>query len=48
MMTAFDDKGSMSSDDVDRGKKKVEEIVAKGVEGVDTILAHKEKDVMEV
>ena len=48
MLTAFDDKGSMSSDDVDRGKKKVEEVVTKGVEQVETILAHKEKDVMEV
>jgi ribosome recycling factor len=48
MLTAFDDDGSMSSDDVDRGKKKVEEIVAKGVEEVETILAKKEKDVMEV
>jgi ribosome recycling factor len=48
MLSEFDKDGSMSSDDVDRGKKKVEEVVGKGVEQVDTILAHKEKDVMEV
>lgn len=48
MLTEFDNDGSMSSDDVDRGKKKAEEIVSEGVKQVDTILAHKEKDIMEV
>ncbi len=48
MLTEFDNDGSMSADDVDRGKKKAEEIVSEGVKQVDTILANKEKDIMEV
>ena len=48
MLTEFDNDGSLSADDVDRGKKKAEEVVAEGVKQVDTILTHKEKDIMEV
>jgi ribosome recycling factor len=48
LLNEFDKDGSMSADDVDRGKKKVEEMVSDGVKQVDTILAHKEKDIMEV
>ena len=47
-LTQADDDGEMQSDEVDRGKKKVEEVVAEGVKQVDTILAHKEKDIMEI
>ncbi|GAC1541833.1 MAG: ribosome recycling factor [Polyangiales bacterium] len=48
MLSEFDNDGTLSADDVDRGKKKAEEQVAEGVKQVDTILAHKEKDIMEV
>ncbi len=40
--------GDASKDDVDRAKKKVEEIVAEGVKQVDNMVAAKEKDIMEV
>ncbi len=40
--------GEASKDDVDRAKKKVEEIVAEGVKQVDNMVAAKEKDIMEV
>jgi len=43
-----EDSGDMAADDVDRGKKKVEEVVAEGTKQVDAILAHKEKDIMEI
>ena len=48
MLTEIDKDGAMSADEVDRGKKKVEEVVAEGVKQVDAILAHKEKDILEV
>jgi ribosome recycling factor len=48
MLTEIDKDGAMSADEVDRGKKKVEETVADGVKQVDTILAHKEKDILDV
>jgi ribosome recycling factor len=48
MLNEIDKDGAMSADDVDRGKKKVEDVVAEGVKQVDTILTHKEKDIMEV
>ena len=40
--------GDASADDVDRAKKKVEEIVAEGIKHVDSIIATKEKDILEV
>jgi ribosome recycling factor len=40
--------GQSSADDVDRAKKKVEELVQDGVKHVDTMIAHKEKDILEV
>jgi ribosome recycling factor len=42
------DEGEIPADDHDRAVKKVEEVVADGVKQVDAILAHKEKDIMEV
>jgi ribosome recycling factor len=47
-LTEADDSGDMAADDVDRGKKKVEEVVAEGTKQVDAILSHKEKDIMEI
>jgi ribosome recycling factor len=43
-----DDSGDMPADEADRGKKKVEEVVAEGIKQCDAILAHKEKDIMEI
>ena len=40
--------GQSSADEVDRGKKKVEELVQDAVKQVDTTIAHKEKDILEV
>jgi ribosome recycling factor len=37
-----------SEDEVDRGKKKVEDTVAEGVKQVDSMISHKEKDILEV
>ncbi len=48
MLTEIDDGGEASSDDVERAKKKAEEIVADSVKVVDQIIAQKEKDIMEV
>ena len=42
------DSGDSSEDEGDRAKKKTEEAVADGVKQVDTLVAQKEKDIMEV
>jgi ribosome recycling factor len=48
MFKEIDDDGGASADDVERAKKKTEETVAEGVKTVDSIMATKEKDIMEV
>ena len=48
MLKEIDDGGEASTDDVDRAKKKAEEIVAESNKTVDTIIGQKEKDIMEV
>ena len=48
MLNTIQDDGEASSDDVDRAKKKAEETVADGVKQVDTMISHKEKDILEV
>jgi ribosome recycling factor len=48
MLNTIEEGGDASSDDVDRAKKKVEETVADGVKHVDQMIAHKEKDILEV
>jgi ribosome recycling factor len=40
--------GQSSADEVDRAKKKVEELVQDAVKQVDTMITHKEKDILEV
>jgi ribosome recycling factor len=40
--------GQASADDVDRAKKKAEELVAEGIKTVEAIIANKEKDILEV
>jgi ribosome recycling factor len=48
LLTQLDTDGESSADEVDRGKKKVEEIVQESVKQVDSTVAHKEKDILEV
>ena len=48
MFKEIDDGGEASADDVDRAKKKAEEIVAEASKTVETIVLAKEKDIMEV
>jgi ribosome recycling factor len=48
MLSAFEGEGEASADDVDRGKKKVEESVADAIKVVDGMISSKEKDILEV
>lgn len=48
MVDQLDKDGEISQDDADRGKKKIEEVVAEGTKLVDTVIAAKEKDLLEV
>lgn len=48
MIETLDKDGEVSGDDADRAKKKVEEVVADAIKHVDTIIAAKEKEILEV
>ncbi|MBL8740585.1 MAG: ribosome recycling factor [Myxococcales bacterium] len=48
MADALEKDGEVSGDDAERGRKKIEDTTAELVKQVDTIIAGKEKDVMEV
>jgi ribosome recycling factor len=48
MLSQLETEGGASADEVDRGKKKVEEVVQDGVKQVDATVSHKEKDILEV
>lgn len=48
MLDTLQKDGDVSEDDADRSKKKVEEIVAEGVKHIDEVIAHKEKEILEV
>jgi ribosome recycling factor len=48
MLAQLETEGESSADEVDRGKKKVEESVQEAVKQVDAIIAAKEKDILEV
>src|SRR5579872_513215 len=48
LLSQLETEGESSADEVDRGKKKVEETVQESVKQVDTTIAHKEKDILEV
>jgi ribosome recycling factor len=48
MLAQLETDGDSSADEVDRGKKKVEDTVAEGVKQVDSMISHKEKDILEV
>ena len=47
-LNEMDSSGDASADDVDRGKKKVEEMVSEASKAVDDIVSKKEKDILEV
>ncbi|HTB75657.1 MAG TPA: ribosome recycling factor [Polyangiaceae bacterium] len=48
LLEDLETEGESSADEVDRGKKKVEESVQEAVKQVDAIIAAKEKDILEV
>lgn len=48
MASTVESDGDASADEVDRAKKKIEETVADAVKTVDQIVAHKEKDILEI
>jgi ribosome recycling factor len=48
MLSEIDESGGASEDDVERAKKKSEEIVADGAKQVETLVAAKEKDILDV
>ena len=48
MIHEIENDGGASADECDRAKKKAEDTVADGVKTEDTVIAHKEKDILEV
>ncbi|WP_437965237.1 ribosome recycling factor [Sorangium sp. So ce260] len=48
MIDALEKDGEVSGDDADRSKKKVDDVVAEGTRQVDTVIASKEKDILDV
>jgi ribosome recycling factor len=48
MLNQVESDGEASADEVERGKKKTEEAVADATKHVDSMIAHKEKDILEV
>jgi len=48
MLAEIKDGGGASEDEVERAKKKVEEVVSEGVKGVDVLVAAKEKDILDI
>jgi ribosome recycling factor len=48
LASTVDAEGGASADEVDRAKKKAEELVSEGIRTVDTIIANKERDVLEL
>jgi ribosome recycling factor len=48
MLNDFKKEGMMSEDDVERGKKRVEEVVGAAGQAIDTIIQTKEKEILQV
>jgi ribosome recycling factor len=48
MIETLDKDGDVAADDADRAKKKVEDLVAEAGKQVDSVIAAKEKDILEV
>jgi ribosome recycling factor len=47
-LASLEDGGESSADEVERAKKKVEELVQDAVKQVDSVIANKERDILEV
>ncbi|KYF64662.1 ribosome recycling factor [Sorangium cellulosum] len=48
MIDSLEKDGEVSGDEAERAKKKVDDVVAEGTRQVDTVIAHKEKDILDV
>jgi ribosome recycling factor len=48
MLSAIENDGEASADEVDRAKKRAEDAIAESAKQVDAIVSNKEKDIMEV
>ncbi|HEV3189438.1 MAG TPA: ribosome recycling factor [Polyangiaceae bacterium] len=48
LLAQLETEGESSADDVDRAKKKVEEMIQDAVKQIDSVIANKEKDILEV
>ena len=48
LLAQIESEGESSADEVDRAKKRVEELVQDAVKQVDTLITNKEKDILEV
>ena len=48
LLASVEADGGASADEVERAKKKAEEVVAEGVKHVDQMISNKEKDILEV
>jgi ribosome recycling factor len=48
MFQEIEKDGGASADEIDRGKKAMEEIVKEGTDKADEIVAHKEKDILSI
>jgi len=48
LLAQLETEGESSADDVDRAKKKVEEMIQDAVKQIDGVIANKEKDILEV
>ncbi|WP_437285557.1 ribosome recycling factor [Sorangium sp. So ce406] len=48
MIDSLEKDGEVSGDEAERAKKKVDDVVAEGTRQVDAVIAHKEKDILDV
>jgi ribosome recycling factor len=48
MLSEMDDSGDASTDEIDRAKKKCEDVVAEGAKHVEVLVSSKEKDILDV
>lgn len=48
MLNEFKKEGTLSEDDVERAKKRVEDVVGSGVQEVDRVIQQKEKEILQV
>ena len=48
MLSAIENDGEASADEVERAKKRAEDAIAESAKQVDAIVSNKEKDIMEV